>query len=130
IPPDEDMWRLFECRYGTGNAAQLGEALAMTPPESILKNSVIEELHKTCVESQEVISTQIPWASASAERSRVVKDKDQSGNSVDGDEALEPPMLTWEEELLLEMLAANEGLFSALRLYDDLMRVAVKREAE
>jgi hypothetical protein len=42
IPPDEDMWRLFECRYGTGNAAQLGEALAMTPPEGILKNSVIE----------------------------------------------------------------------------------------
>lgn len=59
-----------------------------------------------------------------------MKDKDQSGNSVDGDEALEPPMLTWEEELLLEMLAANEGLLSALRLYDDLMRVAVKREAE
>lgn len=31
IPPDEDMWLLFECKIGAGNAYLLSEALAMTP---------------------------------------------------------------------------------------------------
>ncbi|KAJ7239975.1 hypothetical protein B0H12DRAFT_73240 [Mycena haematopus] len=129
IPPDEDMWRLFECKLGTGNAAQLREALASAAPEHLLHNSELEGIHRQCLESQKVIFSQIPWASASAERSRIAK-LEQSQTSIDGDTALEPQLLTWEEELLLEMLAANEGLLAALGTYDDLRRVAVKREEE
>ncbi|KAJ6476188.1 hypothetical protein C8R45DRAFT_1009160 [Mycena sanguinolenta] len=129
-PRDEDMWRLFECKFGAGNAAQLSETLTSTPPERLLHNSVLEDIHRQCVESQKIIVSQIPWASGSAERSRVAKPAEGFQNSIDAHDSvvLDPPLLTWEEELLLEMLAANEGLLSALRIYDDLMRIAVERE--
>lgn len=35
VPPDEDMWLLFECRIGAGNASLLSEGLAMTPPQAL-----------------------------------------------------------------------------------------------
>jgi hypothetical protein len=41
-----------------------------------------------------------------------------------------PHELTVEEELLAALLESNEALLEALRVYDDLERVAVEREAE
>ena len=41
-----------------------------------------------------------------------------------------PTELTVEEELLAALLEANEVLVSALRVYEDLERVAIEREAE
>ncbi|KAK7029810.1 kinase-like protein [Favolaschia claudopus] len=125
-PRDEDMWRLYECKFGTTNATNLTEALARTPPESILENPAIEKLYKACLESQEVVFAQIPWASASAERSRAAKD-----SVVDSEKTtLDPPVLTWQEELLLDMLATNEALLASLSIYENLSRAAVRRKVE
>jgi hypothetical protein len=41
-----------------------------------------------------------------------------------------PRELTLEEELLAALLDSNEALLEALRVYDDLERLAVEREAE
>ncbi|KAJ7938193.1 hypothetical protein B0H13DRAFT_1135852 [Mycena leptocephala] len=120
------MWLLFECKIGAGNAYLLSEALAMTP----LNKPLLKEFHQKCLESQEVISAQIPWASASADRSRVAKNQEQNENILTDNKGLETSMLTWEEELLSEILAANERLLSALRLYDDLGRLAVEPDVE
>lgn len=38
--------------------------------------------------------------------------------------------LTTEEKLLAAILASNEELLEALRLYDDLERVGIERDAE
>ncbi|KAJ7619451.1 hypothetical protein FB45DRAFT_839940 [Roridomyces roridus] len=140
IPPDEDMRRLFqECKIGVGNANLLNEALATATPE--LRNPVISEFYKKCVDSQELIFTQIPWASAGAERSRASKDQVQqrergerkrktsatpNGSLPD----ITTPASTREEELLAELLAANEHLREAIDLYKDLERVTLERDAE
>ncbi|KAJ6476153.1 hypothetical protein C8R45DRAFT_1216883 [Mycena sanguinolenta] len=141
IPPDEDMRRLFtECKIGVGNANLLSQALAVAGVEE-LGESVIKEFHKKCLDSQELIFTQIPWASAGAERSRVAKDAEERArltsspngvNGVNGSPGAEGEDggQTREEELLADLLAANEQLMEALALYDDLKRVALEREIE
>lgn len=79
-----------------------------------------------CRASQELIYAQIPWASAGAERSRLANSRRQTVHeSPDG-----TVELTIEERLLAALLGANEDLLEALRVYDDLERVAVEREAE
>ncbi|KAJ7202378.1 hypothetical protein GGX14DRAFT_370455, partial [Mycena pura] len=148
IPPDEDMRRLFqECKMGVGNANLLSEALAMATPDD-LGSAVITEFHKKCMASQELIFTQIPWASAGAERSRAARDQQEekererkrknSGNTFNsanlhGNDSLPDlaaPASTGEEDLFGELLIADKQLLEALKLYDDLKRVAVDREAE
>ncbi|KAJ7222469.1 hypothetical protein GGX14DRAFT_428833 [Mycena pura] len=146
IPPDEDMRRLFqECKMGVGNANLLSEALAMATPDD-LGSAVITEFHKKCMASQELIFTQIPWASAGAERSRAARDQQEekerkrknSENTLNpanlqGNDSLPDlaaPASTREEDLFGELLIANEQLLEALKLYDDLKRVAVERETE
>ncbi|KAF8130908.1 hypothetical protein K438DRAFT_1886092 [Mycena galopus ATCC 62051] len=145
ISPEEDMRRLFtECAVGVGNANLLSQALAMATPEE-LEDTVIMEFHKKCIDSQELIFTQIPWASAGAERSRAAKDSEErelartrktSANtlaSINGNGSLPDlatPVSTREEELLADLLAANEQLLEALKVYDDLKRVALEREVE
>ncbi|KAJ7147396.1 hypothetical protein C8R46DRAFT_917981, partial [Mycena filopes] len=123
VPPDEDMWRLFECKIAAEDATQLSELLAMTPSQD-LQASAITELYKKCMESQEAIFSQIPWASAGAEHSREMQHRE----STMGDETLAAPAFTWEEGLLLEMLATNEALIGAIRLYDELSLAAQDRE--
>ncbi|KAJ7145886.1 hypothetical protein C8R44DRAFT_4115 [Mycena epipterygia] len=153
IPPEEDMRRLFqECKVGMGNATLMSQALAMVTPEK-LTTSVITEFHKKCIDSQELIFTQIPWASARAERSRAAMDQEERererkrknstntlnslvpnafGPDTNGSvpDLLDTPLSTREEELLADLLEANEALLEALKLFDDLSRVAIEREAE
>lgn len=82
-----------------------------------------------CRASQELIFAQIPWASAGAEQSRVLKD--QEGLAKKGAPGEESPVeLTTEENLLAALLAANAELIEALQQYDDLERVAMERKAE
>jgi hypothetical protein len=38
--------------------------------------------------------------------------------------------LTIEEQLLADLLGANEDLLDALRIYDDLKRIGIERQAE
>jgi len=121
IFPEEDMRRLFqECKIGTGNANLLSQALAMATPEQ-LNDSVIVEFHKKCIDSQELIYIQIPWATAGAERAkeRARTDSTANGNGT--------PVPTREEELLTELLTSNEQLIDALIQYDDLEREAEGR---
>lgn len=152
------MRRLFqECKIGQGNANLLSEALAYAKPEDLEKKEIIrvrilvirnidqsdmgfQEFYAKCRSSQELIHAQIPWASAGAERSRQAKGPPSnlrtpshtngSFPSLQSREDDSPIELTIEEELLAALLASNEALLEALRLYDDLERVAVERQAE
>lgn len=106
-------------------------------------HNCVQEFYARCRASQELIYAQIPWASANAERSRqaagrespVVRRKNSAGTprsnvlSIVG-EPEDAPGLTVEEQLLAALLNANEELTEALRLYDDLERVKIEREAE
>ncbi|KAI0920434.1 hypothetical protein AcW1_002174 [Taiwanofungus camphoratus] len=143
IPPEEDMRRLFqECKVGSGNAKVLFEALAFAKPEDLRKD-IIREFYARCRASQELISAQIPWAFSGAERSRRAAGREQPLQdmrpSIDSNRTTSPvsttdtdrtPELTPEEQLLADLLAANEELMEALRVYDDLERVGLEREAE
>ena len=109
---------------------------------------IIQEFYARCRASQELISAQIPWAFAQAERSReaaakegkAVEAKPKEGrHSVERERDRPPPSpkkdgdsdhLTTEEKLLAAILRANEELLEALRLYDDLERVGIERDAE
>ncbi|KAH9916215.1 uncharacterized protein B0H18DRAFT_1038853 [Fomitopsis serialis] len=148
IPPEEDMRRLFqECKVGRGNASLLSEALAFARPEDLKLKEIIREFYARCRASQELVSAQIPWAFAQAERSRQAagrRGQPNSGtrpstdsrtpNRTDSQVSLSTISstgeLTQEEQLLAALLAANEDLMEALRLYDDLERVGMEREAE
>ncbi|CCM02123.1 uncharacterized protein FIBRA_04200 [Fibroporia radiculosa] len=147
IPPDEDMRRLFqECKVGRGNASLLSESLTFAKPEDLKQKDIIKEFYARCRASQELVSAQIPWAFAGAERSRQAAGRGVTASpiatrpSVDSSHtradsqvshtALERGELTQEEQLLAALLAANEDLMEALRQYDDLERVGMEREAE
>ena len=71
--------------------------------------------------SSYVIHTQIPWATAGAERSRAhaIRSDDRSTR-----------LVTTEEQLLADLLGANEELIESMRMYDDLQRLRGDREAE
>jgi hypothetical protein len=74
---------------------------------------------------------QILWATAGADWSREQRAIELSLLSPEQQRAVagtqEP---TLEEQLLAELLAANGELLEALRMYDDLRRVGIEREAE
>ncbi|KAJ6554050.1 hypothetical protein DFH09DRAFT_1166527 [Mycena vulgaris] len=122
------------CKIGLQNAQLLSQALATASPED-LTNRLIADAHKKCVNSQELISTQIPWASAAAERSRETHRNLNTLDSVplnaqndnEGASDLGRPMATREEELLEELLTANAELIAVLKRYEDLDRVAFER---
>lgn len=104
----------------------------------------MQEFYARCRASQELIFAQIPWASAGAERSRLAAGRGrtnpkESRPSVESTRSYSTPKLdsdresvrsTPEEQLLAALLGANEELLEALRLYDDLERVGIERDAE
>lgn len=102
---------------------------------------MLQEFLAKCRGSQELIYTQIPWASAGAERSRleriahrhtrthsVTRGSQQDLILADTEDV--PGELTIEEELLAALLDAHEGLISALRMYDDHSRLATEQATE
>ncbi|OAX40769.1 hypothetical protein K503DRAFT_583300 [Rhizopogon vinicolor AM-OR11-026] len=150
IPPEEDMKRLFqECKIAKGNANVLSEMLAFAKPEQV-DRGVIPEFLAKCRASQELIYTQIPWASAGAERSRCERERNVDGigrtrsqpelqfnpppsRDYHGGDGIiynaEGEEQTVEEELLGALLEANGALLGALRIYEDIMRVVEERVA-
>jgi hypothetical protein len=102
-------------------------------------NDRLQEFYFKCRSSQELIFAQIPWASAGADRSRLARGQpgkpkllsslSQSEGSPTGSDE-EPVQLTTQEQLLAALLGANEALLEALRVYDDLERLALERRAE
>ncbi|KIJ60449.1 hypothetical protein HYDPIDRAFT_139136 [Hydnomerulius pinastri MD-312] len=140
IPLDEDIRRLFqECEFARGNAELLSGTLAFAKPDA-LDSDLIPEFLAKCRASQELIYTQIPWATAGAERSRDerIYSNGRTRSSTHG--SLQDPLFanmedapaepTVEEKLLAALLDANEALLSALRMYDDLARIAVEKATE
>ncbi|KAH9996151.1 hypothetical protein BJV74DRAFT_828545, partial [Russula compacta] len=153
IPLEEDMRRLFqECRFAHGNAQVLSEALAFASPEDLREKDIIKEWHSKCLTSQELIAAQIPWATAGADRSRAAREAQQqqlqqprstkwpnglgahgaltkSNRNKQGSGEESPVELTPEEQLLGALLESNEALTSVLRVYDDIERIGIEREA-
>ncbi|KAF8130374.1 hypothetical protein EV363DRAFT_1399531 [Boletus edulis] len=132
IPPEEDMQRLFqECSIARGNADLLFQSLAYAGPDALDAGLIVEFLNK-CRASQELIYTQIPWATAGAQRSRADKAAHQPPRThlilANTEDAPNEP--TTEEKLLAALLDANETLLTALRMYDDLARVASEQATE
>lgn len=94
---------------------------------------MLQEFYLKCRSSQELIFAQIPWASAGADRSRDQIRTRHLSHSEDHDISSSddsPVEQTVEEQLLAALLAANEQLLEALRVYEDLERVAMERKAE
>ncbi|KAJ6554016.1 kinase-like domain-containing protein [Mycena vulgaris] len=125
--PDEDIQQLFTtCEIGVENATLLLQALVMTAPGD-LTNTFITEFHEICTTFQKHISGQIPWVSARAERSRLVKDREErekgwgrsDRDGIGRNLASSMRELTREEELLAELLSANEELIEVLNIYND-----------
>lgn len=156
---------------GRGNANLLSESLTYAKPEDLKSKDIIkvstgaymhveralipyQEFYARCRASQELISAQIPWAFAQAEKSRQASGKTEArpregrrsserergerGERGERERAPSSPKkdkgdsehLTTEEKLLAAILAANEELLEALRQYDDLERVGIERDAQ
>ncbi|KAF7759758.1 hypothetical protein Agabi119p4_11453 [Agaricus bisporus var. burnettii] len=116
IPHEEDVKRLLqECKIGQGNATLLSQALFHAKLESFKKDTVIREFYRKCRASHELLVTQIPWATAEAEKSIIAKEQESS---------------TKEEHLLASILAAHGELVEVLNQYEDLSRVALERKVE
>jgi len=112
-------------------------------------DTVTQEWHTKCLTSQELIAAQIPWATAGADRSRAAREAQQQQqrsakrqNGLGSQSVLHkhhrnkqssgedsPVELTLEEQLLGALLEANESLTSVLRMYDDIERIGIEREA-
>ncbi|KAL0057157.1 hypothetical protein AAF712_016209 [Marasmius tenuissimus] len=123
IPPEEDIKRLFQdCIIAEAHASLLSQALAHTAPGDFLSNStegqnngIIIEFRGKCARSQELIATQIPWATAGAERSRR---EFNTKRKVEGEPLYgEGEGETTEERLLSDLLATNEVLLGVLGQY-------------
>ncbi|GJE86804.1 EF-hand protein [Phanerochaete sordida] len=106
ITLQDEIKRAFKaCKTGKGNAQLLQETLAYTKAEDLNGNPLIKEFVQRCRASQDWLSSNIPWASFHAERSR--ETHDDTGE-------------TEEERLLAELLQANQELLDALKSYSDL----------
>ncbi|KAF6750828.1 hypothetical protein DFP72DRAFT_909441 [Ephemerocybe angulata] len=135
IPVEEDIRRLLqECKIGHGNASLLSNALLACRPEEVKTSEIINEFYLKCRSSQDLIIAQIPWATAQAGRSRVIRDAENEARQrtlpaehVAKDAADDE---TLEEKLLENLLASNADLVEAFRQYDDLIRLADERRAE
>jgi hypothetical protein len=109
-----------------------------------------QEWYSKCVNSQVLIAAQIPWATAGADRSRTAREAQQqqqqqqravkrpngqsavlskSHRNKQGSGEESPVELTPEEQLLGSLLEANEALTSVLRVYEDIERIGIEREA-
>ncbi|KAI0781214.1 hypothetical protein BD413DRAFT_620813 [Trametes elegans] len=115
ISPEDDIQRLFDvCKVGHGNAELLQEVLVYAKPQE-LKNDITKELLGRARASQDLIASQIAWATTEAERSRRTATSTAE---------------TIEEHLLAALLAAHEKLTECLNMYADLERIAIEQEAE
>jgi len=107
-----------------------------------------QEWYSKCITSQVLVAAQIPWATAGADRSRTAREAQQqqraakrpngqsahgvlskSHRNKQGSGEESPVELTPEEQLLGSLLEANEALTSVLRVYEDIERIGIEREA-
>lgn len=113
---DEDVRRLHEeCQIARSNAAVLLDTLLHEGlhPDTV---DLVDEFYSKVVRSQELIASQIGWASAQADRSRIAA----SGAERE----------TREEALLADLLEAHGRTSEAVRVVDDARRRIEEEEAE
>jgi len=109
------MERLFHvCKSGKGNASLLYEALVYAKPDDLKEKGVIQEFLARSRSSQDLIFSQIPWATSQAERSRRKAHSKKE---------------TKEERLLAELLGTNEQLLEVIKMYTDMERVGIEEGA-
>ncbi|KAK7058389.1 hypothetical protein VNI00_002023 [Paramarasmius palmivorus] len=125
--------RLFElCQVGIGHASLLADVLLTTTPEEVVNGSqpLVVEFREKCLSNMKLITAQMPWTIASAERSRREKDALQKqastgeGANEDFDEQ------TTEEKLLTGLLEANVQLTRTIKQYNDLGTEVLERKVE
>ncbi|KAH9460861.1 hypothetical protein Pst134EA_017174 [Puccinia striiformis f. sp. tritici] len=129
-----------EAEVARSNARLLIEALAFTPPSEMESNEIIQEFHAKCLQSQNQLMDDIPWATEQATQARQYQnqlEKDQSEevgvgrvnpyssthtstNSEEEDEGGN----TKQEELLSLLLAVNNELVDGFKQYDELESLA------
>ncbi|TKY85945.1 hypothetical protein EX895_004770 [Sporisorium graminicola] len=113
---DEDVRRLHEeCQIARSNAAVLLDTLlheGLHPDTAEL----VDEFYGKVVRSQELISSQIGWASAQADRSRLAIGAAERE--------------TGEEALLADLLEAHGRTSEAVRVVEDARRRIEEEEAE
>jgi len=109
------------------NATLLGNALTYAKPEEVVRggsDGIIREFHTKCMRSQEIITAQILWASAQADRAR------REYNEAHADGQLDPGSQTVEEDLFADLLQANQELLEVFRVYDEAERLAYQEQEE
>ncbi|KAG0147402.1 hypothetical protein CROQUDRAFT_42959 [Cronartium quercuum f. sp. fusiforme G11] len=126
-----------EAEVARANARLLIEALAYTNPAEMDSNELIQEFHSKCLQNQNQLLDDIPWATAQAEQARLHA---SSTPTLPNTNPFAPLVngavrdVCKEEELLATLLAAHSDLIDAFRQYDEMDRLARSerelREAE
>ncbi|PLW46311.1 hypothetical protein PCANC_11214 [Puccinia coronata f. sp. avenae] len=123
-----------EAEVARSNARLLIEALAFTSPAEMEANAIIQEFHSKCLQSQNQLMDDIPWATEQAARARTYYAQHAPGGPTQqggrngggqGEEHCEMNgMASREEQLLSLLLSANSELVDAFRQHDELERLA------
>ncbi|KAG8913249.1 hypothetical protein FRC00_002796 [Tulasnella sp. 408] len=124
LSPEENIRRMFqECEIAKSNASLLTNSMTYAKPEEIVvggSDGLIREFYLKCMHSQEIITAQIPWATAQSERARAAF-LQQHPEAADN-----PQAQTVEEELLSEILMAHQELEEAFKMYEENEKLAAQ----
>jgi len=116
-----------EANVAKSNARLLIEALAFTSPAEMESNPIIQEFHAKCLQNQNQLMDDIPWATEQAARARTYHQQQQQQQAVPPhtqEPALNGEVTSREEQLLSLLLSANSELVDAFRQYEELERLA------
>ncbi|KNZ53713.1 hypothetical protein VP01_315g8 [Puccinia sorghi] len=117
-----------EANVAKSNARLLIEALAFTSPTEMESNPIIQEFHAKCLQNQNQLMDDIPWATEQAARVRTYHQQTQQQQQAAPTHTQEPSLNeevnSREEQLLSLLLSANSELVDAFRQYDELERLA------
>ncbi|KAI5481230.1 hypothetical protein MNV49_005665 [Pseudohyphozyma bogoriensis] len=127
-----------EAERGSGNARLLSDATAFTPVEELEGNEIVAEFYHACLTSQQILSSNLDWASVQASQSRANIPRSPSPNDPNhqrqssielaSNNPFAPRNLrestervTREEEIFEKMLSANSEIVEALKNHDTLL---------
>ncbi|PWY98886.1 hypothetical protein BCV70DRAFT_201672 [Testicularia cyperi] len=129
IAYEEDVRKLHEeCQIARSNANVLIDTVLHDGIASQTEE-LVDEFYSKVVRSQELLASQIPWASAQADRSRESLDRQRAIAASEGRPT--PPMgETPAERLLGDLLESHGRLLEASNLVDETRRRIVEEEEE
>ncbi|KAN0065573.1 hypothetical protein ACQY0O_001438 [Thecaphora frezii] len=116
---DTDIRKLHEeCQIARSNANVLVETMLTEGLQSETRD-LVDEFYQKALVSQEFLMSQVPWASAQADRARDAAANDGSALA-----------LTKQELLLSDLLESHEKCVEAARMVDEARRQAEEDEEE